>query len=407
MIKQLLCAVAFLSASCATVRAQLDSCVVVHVTDGEGWAFPLPEMDSITFKAGEDMNENDLYWMRLEQASSPATVVKTVYTSVAMSKWYYSVENSMTMNYMNSVQYDNNDYSTTKITSYTSYTSYRKDQPLSVSIALGEQIDSVWLSLRPDFGELIRIGVLASEKTLTASNLLPGQKYYYRAYLRNKSVTDGHFFTLGQVRMVKTDSVENMRDLGGWPTTDGRHIRYGRIFRGSELDGVHDTHITPDDSLILHDLLDIRLDIDMRKEEERAGAVQSPLGTDVGYVHYDVVQYKIADRSYYTAFRDLLATLRQGHAVYLHCWKGADRTGTMAYLLEALLGVPEEDVCKDYELTSFGGQLRSRNSTSFSTFYDRLMTFQGATLQEKVEAIFLRYGITAEEIAEFRELMLE
>ena len=76
-------------------------------------------------------------------------------------------------------------------------------------------------------------------------------------------------------------------------------------------------------------------------------------------------------------------------------------------LLEALLGIPEEDACKDYELTSFGGQLRSRNSTSFLSLYDKIQVYSGSNLQEKVKNIFLKNGITKEEIAEFKSLMLE
>lgn len=41
--------------------------------------------------------------------------------------------------------------------------------------------------------------------------------------------------------------------------------------------------------------------------------------------------------------------------VYFHCHGGSDRTGTLAFLIEALLGVSESDLSKDYELTSFVG----------------------------------------------------
>ncbi|MBQ9363011.1 MAG: tyrosine-protein phosphatase [Bacteroidaceae bacterium] len=380
--------------------------MVIHLNYDENWAFPLDELDSMTFCPIDDIDEEWLYFNRMEPE---VVAVKTVYTSVATNKWYYSLENSMTMNYMNNVLYDNTDYSTTKITSYTNYTSYRKDQPLGVSITCNAKIDSVQLSLRPDMAaeELIRIGVMVSDMTFTAINLIPGQKYYYRAYLKGGNVTRGHFYTLGQVRMIRSDAIENMRDLGGWQTKDGRKLRYGKIFRGGEMDGIHGTHITEEDSILLHNRLDIRLDIDMRSEEERDTVTLSPLGADVKYVHYDVSPYRITYEDYYKAFRETLNILRQGHSAYLHCWKGADRTGTLVYLMEALLGIPEEDICKDYELTSLGGQLRSRNSTSFLALYDKIQTYPGADLQEKVQNIFLRNGITKEEIAEFKTLMLE
>ena len=37
----------------------------------------------------------------------------------------------------------------------------------------------------------------------------------------------------------------------------------------------------------------------------------------------------------------------------MHCNEGASRTGTGAFLVEALLGVSYEDMVRDYELTNF------------------------------------------------------
>jgi hypothetical protein len=41
--------------------------------------------------------------------------------------------------------------------------------------------------------------------------------------------------------------------------------------------------------------------------------------------------------------------------VYFHCRVGADRTGTVAYLLEGLLGVPDEMRYEEYALTNVSG----------------------------------------------------
>lgn len=38
--------------------------------------------------------------------------------------------------------------------------------------------------------------------------------------------------------------------------------------------------------------------------------------------------------------------------MYLHCTYGFERTGTMYYLLERLLGVPEQDIIWEYESTT-------------------------------------------------------
>ena len=52
---------------------------------------------------------------------------------------------------------------------------------------------------------------------------------------------------------------------------------------------------------------------------------------------------------------DLLAD-QSNYPIYYHCTAGADRTGTISYLISGLLGVPYEDLTKDFELTSFSIQ---------------------------------------------------
>ena len=49
----------------------------------------------------------------------------------------------------------------------------------------------------------------------------------------------------------------------------------------------------------------------------------------------------------------MIDELKAGKPVYFHCKTGADRTGTLAFLIESLLGVTETDKSIDFELTSF------------------------------------------------------
>jgi len=53
---------------------------------------------------------------------------------------------------------------------------------------------------------------------------------------------------------------------------------------------------------------------------------------------------------YQQAIRAIIGYLSEGKAVCFHCAGGADRTGSLAFLIEALLGVSESDMSKDYEL---------------------------------------------------------
>ena len=54
------------------------------------------------------------------------------------------------------------------------------------------------------------------------------------------------------------------------------------------------------------------------------------------------------------------------YPLYGHCWGGADRAGTLFFLLENLLGVPYKDAILDYELTSLSiWRTRTRNYKEF------------------------------------------
>ena len=97
---------------------------------------------------------------------------------------------------------------------------------------------------------------------------------------------------------------------------------------------------------------------------------------------------------YQQAIRDIIGWLGQGKPVYFHCIGGADRTGTLAFLIEALVGVSESDLSKDYELTSFdgvSGHSRKRNDNEetnkdyiFTWLINYLQKFEGSTINEKV-----------------------
>ena len=61
------------------------------------------------------------------------------------------------------------------------------------------------------------------------------------------------------------------------------------------------------------------------------------------------------------AFRDAITIAMQdvvaGKKIYFHCKIGTNRTGTLAYFLEGLLGVSQEEKLQDYELSYFYGLL--------------------------------------------------
>ena len=91
-----------------------------------------------------------------------------------------------------------------------------------------------------------------------------------------------------------------------------------------------------------------------------------------------------------------------------HCIAGADRTGSLAFVLEALLGMDEDELYKDWEVTGFQkSKLDFRHETRFDKLVKGFDAYPGATIHERVVAFVKSCGFTDADIARFRELVLE
>jgi hypothetical protein len=85
-----------------------------------------------------------------------------------------------------------------------------------------------------------------------------------------------------------------------------------------------------------------------------------------------MTNYDIIEEGNYIDAREALTSLMNdviaGNNVYIHCTHGSDRTGTLVYLAEALLGVSDEDRDRDFDLTALSGRAdRTR-------FYDHMVS---------------------------------
>ena len=86
------------------------------------------------------------------------------------------------------------------------------------------------------------------------------------------------------------------------------------------------------------------------------------------------------------------------YPVYMHCMGGGDRTGTIAFLLGAMLGMSDEDLINDYEYSnlSVSGE-RCRCSVVWKAFMEKLNEFApGGTIQTQVINYLEKCGVTEE-----------
>lgn len=203
-------------------------------------------------------------------------------------------------------------------------------------------------------------------------------------------------------RWIKAPGITNVRDLGGWPLPGGRQVRQGMVYRGSEMN--NHVFITEEGEDVLVRELGLRTDLDLRGEtEDPAPALDT---RKVQWVNIPVTPYgAIGDEEARESYRRLFETFADAsnYPIYFHCWGGADRGGTVALLLGALLGMSREDLVRDYELTSLAiwGE-RSAESDDFKALLDVLASFGGRDLNQQVENYLLAAGLTEAQIAAIR-----
>jgi protein-tyrosine phosphatase len=215
-------------------------------------------------------------------------------------------------------------------------------------------------------------------------------------------------------RHLSLAGASNFRDLGGYPTKDGRTVRWRQIFRSNHLG-----HLTGDDAAVLRKL-GVKSAFDFRGTAERAEALcglpeitvhslpveptvvaalraiaagGAPLSTS-----HAVEVMRDSYRSYVQQntprYRTLFAHLLQDSApLVIHCTAGKDRTGFACALILHTLGVSDEVISEDYLLTN---RFYRRDPNSGSDLPDDVKQVLGSVqtsfLGAAFEAIDADYG---------------
>ena len=175
-------------------------------------------------------------------------------------------------------------------------------------------------------------------------------------------------------RVLPLDGGSNFRDLGGYRTTDGAPVAWGRLYRSAVMAG-----LTPDDFQRLG-ALGIETVCDFRSTDERqrdpvtwpAGVQPTVLATDYGLDMGAIAalfrsgpvtadKTKAAMEGFYAEmpftfaeqYARMMRQLVDGKApLAFNCSAGKDRTGLAAALLLTALGVPYETAVTDYLLSN-------------------------------------------------------
>ena len=218
----------------------------------------------------------------------------------------------------------------------------------------------------------------------------------------------------------------NIRDIGGWRTADGRRVLQGMAFRGKELNDNSVTgerqgpnRLTVEDVKYFTQTLGIRTDLDLRTKAETADLDESPLGPGVNLIMRSSPAYRgIFEKGRKTSIMAENIRVfcdRANYPIYFHCIGGADRTGSLAYILLGVLGVPQHDIETEWESTFYPNMTDDLEESNPNRIRSELHFVKGLsaygdendTWQRRCELYLLDCGVTEEEIARLREILLE
>lgn len=243
------------------------------------------------------------------------------------------------------------------------------------------------------------------EKKVLLYNLNTGMQYRYSVIITlsdgSEMTLNGSFRTVQGPRLMHIDGLVNVRDLGGWTAAGGRPVKQGLLYRGSEMDGMVEADFKlTDKGLEQMKALGIKTDFDLRHDGEDV----IPGAT---HIYYNAIQYEHAfTEQGKEAVRKLFADLAkpENYPAYLHCTYGADRTGTMCYLLLGLLGVSDGDLKRDYELTAlYYGYV---SPELMDRFVERIGNLPGNSTRERVEFFLESAGVTQAQMDSIRQIFL-
>jgi protein-tyrosine phosphatase len=169
-------------------------------------------------------------------------------------------------------------------------------------------------------------------------------------------------------RKLTFDGCFNFRDLGGYPTADGRLTRWRRLFRADGLSRLTDDDMAALAALGVVTVIDLRTDLEAATQgcfppdldgityhhlpltDTLPGEEETPDWDRAAFVSDRYLSMLSEGRATVAAALRLLADPARHPAVF-HCSVGKDRTGVLAALVLGFLRVPDEIIVEDYALS--------------------------------------------------------
>jgi protein-tyrosine phosphatase len=237
-----------------------------------------------------------------------------------------------------------------------------------------------------------------------------------------------------QRRHLPLAGTRNLRDVGGYPTRNGRQTRWHMLYRSDCLAQLTASSQAELLGLGVRTVIDLRTDVEVatwpnvfarsrrvryRRVPMREVAGQRLPALEEGYLH----DLDTRGDCFVAVCQALLAPAAL--PAVIHCAAGKDRTGVSIALLLAVAGVEDEVIADDYALTDTcvgdfyveeGRQWLSRNGYTWEQ-YGHLIACPPERMQYTLEHIgrrwgnpegyLMAHGLAAESRPRLRDLLTE
>ena len=217
-------------------------------------------------------------------------------------------------------------------------------------------------------------------------------------------------------RNLKIDGMTNCRDMGGRVLDEGGKIKQGLLYRTSATNSWGNGNaVIPDnitdagkEELLNH--LGVKTEIDVNNSGSNRVGVQNYVPA---YMYYDGGKHHLFRNT--EPLKVFFAALaeEENYPVFYHCRIGTDRTGLCAIMISGLLGLPENEIYKDYLFSNFGNIQEKRyigekaGRDNIQTYIEDIKLMPGATFKNKVYNLLLSIGVTKQQLDSIINILTE
>ena len=176
------------------------------------------------------------------------------------------------------------------------------------------------------------------------------------------------------IRKLPFTGAHNFRDLGGYKTSDGKTVKWGKVYRSDNLHSLTDEDLKYMERLNLKSVVDFRSDEERNEEPDRLTPDMTPILLPIKFEPEGVTETLMRDltfgdldssnllrdfnvilvKEFTEEYRDFFRHIvdNGGEPFVLHCTAGKDRAGFGSAMILTVLGVPREKIIEDYLLTN-------------------------------------------------------